>query len=112
MIGISMVSSRRLPASLSSRPMMMHRQEFRTPGIAVLLLGSGNFSIMTWHRLDGRDDFVIADFLAGADERGIVAVHQDGQVVLGVAAQGVDEFLPLIGSHGSKVHEIFSFGVD
>src|SRR5436309_15976478 len=66
---------------------------------------------MTRHRLDGGDDFVVADFLAGADERGVAAIHEDAEVVLGVAAQGVDEFLAFFGGHGSEIHAGFSFRV-
>src|SRR6266852_223633 len=92
-MGISIVSSRRLPESLSNRP-MHHR---------------GWISIMARNRLDRRDHFVVADVLAGAQKRRVPAVHQDREIVLRVAAQGVNQLLAFFGDNRSKVHGIAPF---
>jgi hypothetical protein len=63
------------------------------------------WSIMARHRLDRGDDLFVTDFLARAGEGCVASIHEDRQVVLGIAAQGVDQFCSLVGCHGTKVHE-------
>src|SRR6516164_799325 len=74
MTGISTVRSRRLPASVSRRPIPS--------------------SIVAGDRLDGRDDLVVGHFLGGAEKAGVAAVHEDGPIAFGVAAQGADQLPP------------------
>src|SRR5476649_545450 len=106
-----MLSKRRLPASVSKRPMSLFRAI--PPGIAALILGLGGTPlVMAGDRLDRGDDFVVADFLAGSEEGCVAAIHEDGEVVLGVAAQGVDQLLALFGVDGSEIHGIVSFRYD
>src|SRR5580692_6084734 len=74
----------------------LHSAAVMAPGGSVSMQ-----SIMARHRLDRGDDLVVADLGTGPDERRVAAVHQDREVVLGVAAQGVGEFLPFFGLQGT-----------
>src|SRR4051794_6853303 len=92
MTGISAVRSRRLPASLSRRLM------------AACPDASGRPSIVTRHRLDRRDHFLIGDLVGGAGEGGVAFVHDDRFARLGVAAESVDQLLPFGRFERSKIH--------
>src|SRR5690242_5592677 len=62
------------------------------------------FSVVARHGLDGADDLLVGDLVGGAGEGGVAAVHEDGPVVLGVAAQGADQLPPLGVVEGAEVH--------
>src|SRR6266851_1596034 len=70
MTGISTVSSRRFPASLSSKPII---------------------SIVARDRLNGGDHFFIGHFVDGTDEARVAAIHEDAALVLGIASQRGDQ---------------------
>src|SRR5689334_3365737 len=97
-MGISIVSRRRLPASLSRRLIGDLPLATRFCCAASVRL------VVTWHRLDGGDHFLVGDLFAGADEGRVAAIHEDREVVLSVAAQGVDEFLTFLGVDRPEVH--------
>src|SRR5689334_18579609 len=73
------------------------------------LLATNCFSVVTRNRFNGADHFLVSNLVGGADEGGVAAVHQDGTIALGVAAQGVDQLPPLRVVEGTEVHGQFSF---
>src|SRR5438876_6088363 len=87
MTGTSMVKSRRLPASLSRRPIRCNL-------------------IMAWHGFDGGNDLVVGHLLGGAEKRRVAPIHEDGAVAFGIAAQGADQLPPLRVIQGSKIHRM------
>src|SRR6266498_1732840 len=60
--------------------------------------------VVARHRLDGRDDLVVGDLLGRARKGGVASIHEDGAVVLGVAAQRADELTPFCVVEWPKVH--------
>src|SRR5437763_1763866 len=124
MTGISTVSRRRLPASLSSKPMgpipcARWVKSFLAPSASAgcctprLRLGLGNTNqhrlIVARHRFDGGDDLLIGDLVGGAGEGGGAPIHEDGAVALGVAAQGADQLTALHVVEGTKIHGLTPF---
>src|SRR5688572_12217998 len=81
MTGISTVSKRRLPASLSSSPI-------RTAKHQALVVAR--------YRANGRDHFLVGHLFAAAGEAGVAAIGEDEAIVLGIASQGRDQ-LPSFG---------------
>src|SRR5262249_19391568 len=95
------------PASVSSKPMGRNpKSEYRNPNlIRISIFGFRIWpSVMARDRPDGVDHLLVRDFLGGAQERRGLAVHQDGQAVLRVAAQGGDQVLALGLGQGAEVH--------
>src|SRR4051812_3186734 len=84
MTGNSMLSSRRLPASLSSRPMSR--------------------SVVAGDGLDGVDHFLVVEVVGYAGEGGVAAVGEDGDLVLDVAAECGDEAAALVVVERAEVH--------
>src|SRR5262249_28759434 len=91
MTGISTVNSRRLPASLSSNPIVVgSRQQTHfiycpLPTALCLLL------IMARHRFNREDHFFVGHFLGGADEAGVASVQEEGAIAFSVASQRADQ---------------------
>src|SRR5580704_5553753 len=119
MMGISMVSSRRLPSSLSKRPMGAPRNLLcrhpRGARFPTCLFATGTLEnvphehlVVTRHRLDGGDHFLVRHFIGRADEGGVALVHEDRQVALSVPPQRVHQLLTLLVVQGSKVHRVSS----
>src|SRR5581483_7416846 len=122
MTGISTVSKRRLPASLSSRlmaapPMTVEGQRTNQPRSRarlsrlslILPVYSSSFilhrrSIMARHRLDGVDDLFVRHFVGAAKKARVPAVHQDGPVALGIPAQRGNELTALGVVERTEVH--------
>src|SRR5690242_16045068 len=121
MTGISTVKSRRLPASLSNRPMGIADVRLQIADWR-LAAGAGESPavnlqpaicnlqslVVARHRLDGGDDLLVGDVVGGADETGVAAVHEDGPVAVGVAPQRGDELTPLRVVQRTEIHTTFS----
>src|SRR5262249_25525118 len=111
MTGISTLSSRRFPASLSRRPITVVDAGRWTVDGGLLSVPSTvhrppstNSSVVAGHRLDGEDDLFVRHVVAGAREAGVAAVHQDGAVAFGVAPQGTNELPALRVVQRAEVH--------
>src|SRR5262249_9332066 len=102
MMGISTVSRRRFPSSLSSRPIGAPRV-YRRALTAAPQAPDVNALVVARNRFDGRDHFLIGDLFGGTDEGGVTLVHEDRQIALRVAPQRVDQFLTFRVVQGSKI---------
>src|SRR5262249_8797126 len=114
MTGISTLNRRRLPASLSRRPIPLvvgrwslvighcKNQRPRTNDQGPIF---PPVSIVTGNRANREDHLLVGDLLGAAGEAGVAAVRQDGQVVVGVAAQRRDQLLTLSVVQRTEIHD-------
>src|SRR5437588_9016686 len=96
MTGISTVSSRRFPASLSSKPItafLISDLRFLISERLQSKIGNQKSKILVVarDRLNGGDHFFVGHLIGGTGEAGVAAVHEDAAIVLGIAPQRGDQ---------------------
>src|SRR5260370_8984535 len=60
---------------------------------------------MARHRFNRVNHLLVGDFVGGAEEAGVAAIHEDGPITVGVAAQGTDQLTPLRVVKGTEIQD-------